>query len=353
MNRTNISDARVQSAVAAIKGGDHDRARSLLQEAIVQDPENDRAWLWLAVVVDTLLEQRRCLYRALSIDPDNALALEALRRLYSEDARARLDRPASLLPGHSPPIASRPAVATEAAQGGEAAYTQLFRRVRGLWAQALTARASANATAANDLPDVRVAPAPASQHKAKRALKFAKYLFDGLLVLVVLGAVGLMLAPKLFSTSLMVVLSQSMEPNIPMGSIVVTRPTPPEEIEVGDVITFRSSDFGSASDLVTHRVVELVGSGAFMRFRTQGDAVEDPDPKLVDALDLVGRVWFSLPQAGYLVSMLRTPKGLLIFIGLPALLLISGEIIGALKGSEEPDRKPGAKVALGSGGEGR
>ena len=143
--------------------------------------------------------------------------------------------------------------------------------------------------------------------------KWVKRLFDVLLVLVILGAVGLMLAPKLLGANLMVVLGQSMEPNIPMGSIVVTRPSPTAEIEVGDVITFRSRDFGDASDLVTHRVVELVGSGIAVRFRTQGDAVDNPDMKLVGPTDLVGRVWFSVPRAGFFCRSVAYPYGVIDF----------------------------------------
>lgn len=85
MNQTAVKDQRVALAITAIKGGDQIKARSLLELAVVDDPENDRAWQWLAVVADTTDEQHRCLYRALSINPGNETVREALRQLADQN----------------------------------------------------------------------------------------------------------------------------------------------------------------------------------------------------------------------------------------------------------------------------
>ncbi len=160
----------------------------------------------------------------------------------------------------------------------------------------------------------------------RRIIRLGKGLFDGLLVLVILSALGLVLMPRLLGAKLLVVLSQSMEPKIPMGSVVISRPVEYSEITVGDVITFQSPDPALQSALITHRVVELVGSGITTRFRTQGDAVEDPDLRLVSPHHLVGRVWFSLPYLGYGVHFMRTPLGFILLLGLPTILLVGGEL---------------------------
>ena len=72
-----------------------------------------------------------------------------------------------------------------------------------------------------------------------------------------------------------------------MGAIVVSQPnTAADEIEVGDVITFNAMGPNGDPALITHRVVEVLGSGSGIRFRTQGDAVEDPDMTLVSSSNL-------------------------------------------------------------------
>jgi hypothetical protein len=94
INQTEVQAQDIDSAIRAIKAGDQEQARSLLRRAIDQDPENDRAWQWMAVVVDTGEEQRRCLYRALSINPNNETVRDALQQLSGQDR--------SLVPAPSP-----------------------------------------------------------------------------------------------------------------------------------------------------------------------------------------------------------------------------------------------------------
>jgi signal peptidase len=144
------------------------------------------------------------------------------------------------------------------------------------------------------------------------------------LLLVVLLAVGLALAvavvPAVVGGSTLTVLSGSMEPTLPVGSVVVVRPRPPAEIAVGDVVTFLARDPASdATRVVTHRVVEVLpGPG----FRTRGDANPDPDPGVVAAADVRGVQWYTVPWVGGATDAVRTPVGLL--VGGGVLLLAVG-----------------------------
>ena len=80
MGEVETKENQITSAIAAIKSGDHIKARSLLELAIAVDPEDDQAWQWLAVVAQDADEQHRCLYRALSINPNNETVREALHQ---------------------------------------------------------------------------------------------------------------------------------------------------------------------------------------------------------------------------------------------------------------------------------
>jgi hypothetical protein len=85
---TTIEEKRLHAAITAIKAGDHVNARSLLDQVLADDPEDDRAWQWLAVVATTPEEQQRCLYRALSINPNNMTVREALGQLSAQEQPA-------------------------------------------------------------------------------------------------------------------------------------------------------------------------------------------------------------------------------------------------------------------------
>lgn len=147
---------------------------------------------------------------------------------------------------------------------------------------------------------------------------------SALLLLVVLLAVGLALAvavlPAVVGGSTLTVLSGSMEPTLPVGSVVVVRPRPPAEIGAGDVVTFLARDPASdATRVVTHRVVEVLPGP---EFRTRGDANPDPDPGVVAATDVRGVQWYSVPWVGGAMEAVRTPAGLIVVGGV--LLLVVG-----------------------------
>ncbi|ELZ25113.1 peptidase S26B, signal peptidase [Halosimplex carlsbadense 2-9-1] len=130
-----------------------------------------------------------------------------------------------------------------------------------------------------------------------------------------------------------VVLSDSMSPAIGAGSMVYVNDVPADRIGTDDVITYRSTAVDSR---VTHRVIEVVERDGQRRFRTQGDANEEPDPDLVAANQVVGRVAFHIPLIGYGVSFAGTTAGTVLLVVVPALVLLVTELRDLLL-SREPD----------------
>lgn len=123
--------------------------------------------------------------------------------------------------------------------------------------------------------------------------------------------------------------SGSMEPAIGIGSLTFIDDTPPREIVVGDVITFKDDD----GDLITHRVVEIHRAGQSFRFRTKGDANAGVDPDPVYRSAYVGKVmeWpviglATVPLAGYVFDFATTRTGWIVLVVVPVVLLITTEI---------------------------
>ena len=153
--------------------------------------------------------------------------------------------------------------------------------------------------------------------------KVAKWLGSGILILVILLAVFVLVAPR-FGWHIGSVLSGSMEPALSVGGAAVTRPVNPEDIKVGDIITYHSP--GEGSKLVSHRVIEVVGQGSTLSFLTKGDANEEPDAYLVPAQSVNGRVVFHVPLAGYFVDFVRSPVGAVLLLVLPGVIVIGTEV---------------------------
>ena len=144
-----------------------------------------------------------------------------------------------------------------------------------------------------------------------------------LLVAVILACVGIFVAPH-FGWHLDTVYGGSMEPTIKVGSLAVIKPVDPQDVRVGNVITYTSG--AESSTFTTHRVVEVMNTDGSLMFRTKGDANEDPDPSTVAAENVVGRVWMSVPYVGYAMDFVRKPIGFGLLIGIPAALIVGMEL---------------------------
>jgi len=120
----------------------------------------------------------------------------------------------------------------------------------------------------------------------------------GLLALVVALAAVAVIIPSLTGAVPLTVLTSSMEPGLPPGTLIVVRPTPATEITIGDVVTYQIES--GKADVVTHRVIEVVSSTDGTRtFITQGDNNPQPDPEPVVQEQIKGAVWYSIPLIGH------------------------------------------------------
>ncbi|EGQ44133.1 MAG: signal peptidase I, archaeal type [Candidatus Nanosalina sp. J07AB43] len=123
-----------------------------------------------------------------------------------------------------------------------------------------------------------------------------------------------------------IVLSGSMEPAIPTGSVVFVDNVPTsqvdERIEEGDVITF--SQARDIRQTTTHRVVEKKTGDITdsVRFITKGDNNDVRDPEPVVRAEVVGIVLFHIPVLGYIVNMADSTVGWMALVVLPFTLLL-------------------------------
>lgn len=121
--------------------------------------------------------------------------------------------------------------------------------------------------------------------------------------------------PKLWGWQMFSILTGSMEPAIPTGSVIYVKSADIEDIQEGDVITFRLGS-GNANT-ATHRVVEVLEDGV----KTKGDANTNIDATIVDENRLLGEVVYTLPFCGYFLMLIGNPIGIMTFV---TLLCISG-----------------------------
>ena len=197
-----------------------------------------------------------------------------------------------------------------------------------------------------------------------RAFRRIWSLVSGMLVgLIVLLAVALVGVRALGLTPY-AVLSGSMEPTYHVGSLIYVRKVAPEDVQIGDPITFVVNE-----DLLvaTHRVVDIAvettgtetvkdeetGEETTVEvpldepayyYQTKGDANADVDGAPVYYKNLIGEPVFSVPYLGYLSSALQTKKGMILGVTAALVLLLLLFMPDILRSADESDKKSGKKT---------
>lgn len=164
-----------------------------------------------------------------------------------------------------------------------------------------------------------------------RATAITRRVLDAILIaLILVVVVGVILGKvvPLSGRQTIIVGGSSMEPALGVGSAIVVAPVAAADLHVGDVVSLRAGDDHA---LFTHRIVKLVDQPDGRWVQTKGDANDAPDPTLIHASAIEGRVQFSIPLAGYLIALLSIPTGVLFMIGLAATLLAAVWLLESLE----------------------
>ena len=124
----------------------------------------------------------------------------------------------------------------------------------------------------------------------------------------------------------MIVLTDSMLPLISSGDLIFCVTVEPEDVEVGDVISF-FDPMGSGTAVVTHRVLEIMEKDGQLSFRTKGDNNNAEDQVAVPEKNLVGLYQSRIPGAGNIAMFMQTTAGLIVCVVLPIILLVGWDVL--------------------------
>ena len=163
------------------------------------------------------------------------------------------------------------------------------------------------------------------EEKNKRSHKIAgrALCVAGITLIVLIASACLsLIVPRLAGYEGYVVVSGSMEPNIPTGSVIYSKKTDPALLQTGDVIVFVNEARGTTP--ITHRVVTNDPSTGTII--TKGDANEFADMNPVTYDEVIGKVAAHVPRIGFPVAMFTTVLGKIV----AALLLLEGWVLNEI-----------------------
>jgi signal peptidase I len=157
--------------------------------------------------------------------------------------------------------------------------------------------------------------------KLARILTAVSLLTDGLLaalVVAVLACVALTSLGPLLGHPALVIRGGSMARAVPLGALVILDAGVPADLRVGEVVAFRAAN----GTTITHRVTSLARLGSTSYLGTKGDANAAADPTITPVTAIIGQVAWTVPGAGYLVTLLGRPIGLFALFLVAATLLV-------------------------------
>lgn len=111
--------------------------------------------------------------------------------------------------------------------------------------------------------------------------------------------------------------SDSMAPRMKRGDAVFVRRVEFENLAIGDIISAR---FPDGSGVFTHRITGIDADER--QIHTRGDHTLSDDPAATKASDIIGKLWFVVPYAGYLSIALENRTLIYICLGSAIVLIM-------------------------------
>lgn len=158
-----------------------------------------------------------------------------------------------------------------------------------------------------------------------------------LLLVLVTILLATIVVPKVAGAQPYTVLTSSMKPDYPPGTLIVVRKVDASSLEIGDVVTYQIRSGDPA--VITHRIVRFNFDQQGNRLiTTQGDAVAVPDAEPVKPAQIRGELWYSIPYLGYLNNWISGSTRLIVVYAIAGALLLYAlvQFVGSIRDRRSP-----------------
>jgi signal peptidase len=166
-----------------------------------------------------------------------------------------------------------------------------------------------------------------------KILKIASYFLFGMIVCLSLFVLTLRFLgenPSIFGYNFYYVLTESMEPEIEAGEMILGQRVNAADLQIGDVVTYIGESGVLKGKVITHKIVKIDGS----TFVTKGVANDLEDPP-INETQILSRYVATIPLAGDVFSVINSKYGFVFLIATPLTLLIINEISIIVKACRE------------------
>lgn len=132
--------------------------------------------------------------------------------------------------------------------------------------------------------------------------------------------------------SIYTIVSASMTPKIKVYDVIINvKAKSPSDINVGDIITFKSTSAFTYDMTITHRVIDVQIVNGEYEYITKGDFNEIPDMAPAKYSNVIGIAKVKLPQLGRIQVFVASKYGWLLVVVVPALYIIISDVLKLIK----------------------
>lgn len=115
---------------------------------------------------------------------------------------------------------------------------------------------------------------------------------------------------NVFGYKAFIITSESMQPKIDIGDVIVIKSVPEEEIKTEDIITFKKNN----EQITTHRIINIIEEDGKKQYITKGDNNKTGDTEQITYDKIEGKVTLVIPYLGHIIDFLEDKMVLLIVL---------------------------------------
>ena len=131
--------------------------------------------------------------------------------------------------------------------------------------------------------------------------------------------------PSVFGYQLYVIVSPSMEPEIKVGDMIISKEYGGQELAVGDVVTYMGREGDMAGKVITHEIVEINGE----QIITKGTANTAEDPAIASD-DILAVMVYKTVILSVVYRVISSTAGFICLVLLPLVAMIVSEIVSLM-----------------------
>lgn len=147
----------------------------------------------------------------------------------------------------------------------------------------------------------------------------------------------------IFDYSICYVLTGSMDPAIKEGEVILIKKVDPTTIQVGDIITYQSTQGMLAGQNITHRVTAISNQGQLL-FTTKGDANSAQDNEAVTVEKIKGVYQQKMPFVQFFVTAISNPIVFGLIVVLPIFIILILQLINVISAIKYPQDEEIEKI---------